>query len=76
MKFKKQLLEDLAELEHKQWEEWAKNLMEKEELSEERVKRWKTLFVPYENLSNEMKDADREWAMKVLKLVAKYLKEN
>ena len=37
----KELLEQLAELEHEQWLGWSKDIADKEELSEERVDRWK-----------------------------------
>jgi len=57
------LLEVLAEYEHEQWMAWARNLLEKEpHLSEERKQRWAGLLVPYAELSEEMKESDREWA--------------
>lgn len=61
--------EKLAELEHDQWMKWAKTLMEKEPISEERRKRWEALMVPYSELSEKMKDHDRKWADKVLALL-------
>jgi hypothetical protein len=67
---KETLLEQLAALEHEQWMKWAKELMRKEKLSEERIARWeKDCFKPYEELTEEMKEFDREWARKVLKIV-------
>ena len=49
---------------------WAKDIMEKETLSEERVKRWNDeCFMPYDKLSEEMKEFDREWARKVLECI-------
>jgi len=60
-------LEKLAALEHEQWVEWAKNILETEDISAERSERWKDLFIPYDELSEEMKEADREYARKVLK---------
>lgn len=65
--------EKIAALEHEQWIQWAKTLIEKEELSLERINRWKQLFVPYSELSEEMKDFDREWADKVLSLPSGYI---
>lgn len=71
---KQDLIEKLAELEHEQWMEWAKNISSKENISEERLKRWKTLYVPYDDLSEEMKEEDRKWARKVVKILQSYKK--
>lgn len=59
-------LEELASIEHDQWMEWAKDILEKEDISEERATRWKALFVPYEELSDEMKELDRKYARKTM----------
>lgn len=70
---KDELREELAELEHDQWMEWAKSILKSEDISKEREERWeKECFHPYNKLSEEMKDFDREWADKVLKIVKKY----
>lgn len=67
---KKKIIEELAELEHKQWMEWAKNILETEDITNERVKRWEEdSFKPYKDLTEEQKDMDREWAEKVYKIV-------
>lgn len=60
--------EALAALEHEQWMTWSKSLAAAEPLSEERVERWRRLWVPYADLSEQEKDADRVWAEKVLAL--------
>lgn len=71
----KSKLEELAELEHEQWMKWAKALIpELESLDKEkiqkRIKRWKEeCFKPYSELTDEMKEFDREWARKVLDIV-------
>lgn len=65
----KDLLETLAKQEHDQWMEWAKTLMEKEPgLSPERVARWKAYMVPYNELTDDVKEFDRIWARKTLNL--------
>jgi hypothetical protein len=64
-----QLLEELAKLEHEQWIEWSKSLASKEKLSEERLKRWKEMWVPYENLAEEQKEQDRAYARKAMRLI-------
>lgn len=66
---KDDVVEKLADLEHKQWMSWAKNILKTENINDERAKRWKDLFVPYNELTEEMKELDREWARKVLKIV-------
>jgi len=63
------LIEKLAALEHDQWMEWAKDILKTETINKERVERWRKLFIPYEDLSEEMKELDREWAYKVLSIV-------
>ena len=60
------VLEALAALEHDQWMAWSKSLAAAEPLSAERVERWQRLWVPYADLSEQEKDADRVWAEKVL----------
>ena len=68
------LIERLAELEHQQWSQWAGKLIDQEpHLSIERVERWKKLFGPYSELSEEWKDYDRAWAQKVIDIIYEYL---
>ena len=51
---------------------WAKDILKTEDITEERKKRWEEdSFKPYENLTEEQKDMDREWAKKVLKVIEK-----
>lgn len=63
---RKEQIEILAELEHEQWVEWSKNISERENLSQDRVDRWMSLWIPYSELSEEMKEQDRVWARKSL----------
>ena len=67
------LLEKLAELEHIQWVKWAKSIYP--EVSLIKQKRWKKFFCPYEQLEEQHKEVDREWARKVLVIIDGYKKE-
>lgn len=58
--------EALAALEHEQWMAWSQDIASKETLSAERLDRWRRLWVPYDQLTEDQKDMDREWADKVL----------
>jgi hypothetical protein len=62
------VIEALAALEHEQWMTWSKSIVEAEVVSPKRYKRWVPLWVPYSELSEEMKERDREWARKALKI--------
>lgn len=61
----KEMLEKIANLEHEQWMLWAKSILD-EPISQERRERWEKLFVPYDELTEGMKELDRKWARKVL----------
>ncbi len=63
------LFEELAELEHQQWWEWSYELAGKENLSLQRVERWRKFWCPYEELPEEHKKSDREWAAKVMEII-------
>lgn len=63
--------ERLAAIEHKQWMDWAETLMEEENLSDERVERWEQYMVPYDELDEETKEYDREYADDVLEVFMK-----
>jgi hypothetical protein len=66
----KEVIEKLAELEHEQWMKWAKDILETEDITEERSKRWKKeSFKPYKDLTEEQKDMDREWAKKAYNII-------
>lgn len=65
------LLESLAELEHRQWLAWANNILSTEQISEKRKERWVTCMIPYNELSEEMKEHDRDWARQVLAILRK-----
>lgn len=66
---KSEVIEKLSDLEHQQWMEWAKNISSKEKLSKERLDRWKKLYIPYRELSEEDKEQDRVWARKVYNIL-------
>jgi hypothetical protein len=66
----KEIIEKLADLEHEQWITWSKDLAAKEQLSPERLARWKECWVPYSELTEEMKEHDRVWARKVLSILS------
>ena len=72
---KELLMERLADLEHKQWIAWSKQVAKTEtNLSRDRLQRWSKLWIWYEYLLEKDKKADRVWAKKVLKLVDEHLK--
>jgi hypothetical protein len=62
------LLEKLAELEHKQWEQWSRAVAD--EVSVQRRVRWQQYWVPYVELPESSKELDREWARRVLDTIA------
>ena len=65
---KKKILEELSDLEHKQWSHWTKYMLDN--LTDENIDTWKKqIKTDYEDLSEKEKDSDREWARKVLKIV-------
>ena len=58
-------IERLASLIHDEWISWSKTLAEKKEVTPEKAKAWEKYWVPYGELSEGVKDMDREWAYKV-----------
>jgi hypothetical protein len=70
----KEILEKLAELEHKQWMYWSKALASTEKLSKGRLNRWQEMWRPYKELPPKIKAQDKIWAKRVLKIVFKLLK--
>jgi hypothetical protein len=63
------LKERIAELKHEQWIFWSKKLAESENISKERLERWEKLWVPYDRLTEDEKDFDRELAEEVIEVV-------
>jgi hypothetical protein len=63
------LREQLAALEHEQWVEWSRHLAASEELSADRLARWRRSWVPYAQLPEHQKDLDRTYADHVLALL-------
>ena len=62
-------LEQLAELEHNQWMQWSQEIARTEKMSKDRLKRWKELWKPYNELTEEEKEHDREWSRKVVAIM-------
>lgn len=63
------IVELLAALEHDQWEAWSRRVADEEDLSTERMGRWRSYWVPYEDLPDDVKEYDREYARQVLSLL-------
>ena len=62
------LLEQLADLEHRQWSKWCGYMLEN--MTPENIERWKRqMNTPYSQLSEQEKNSDREWAQRVLSLI-------
>lgn len=62
------LLEELAELEHKQWSHWVMYMLKN--LTEENINRWKRqLGFTYSELSEKEKESGREWARKAIEIM-------
>ena len=66
-----EIIESLAELEHEQWMKWADTIMQTEKISDARFARWASCMIPYAELTEEMKEFDREWARKALAILRK-----
>jgi len=64
------ILEVLSSLEHDQWVSWSKDISAKEDITAECLSRWEQSWVPYSELTEEMKEANRDWARKTLKALA------
>ena len=61
------LIEVLAALNHEQWVALSKHLVKEEpRLSEKRLTQWKSLWIPFKDLPDEIKHYHREWARKQL----------
>lgn len=61
----KQMIEDLAELEHEIWVNWSRDIARTESISMPRLKRWKALWKPYSQLTEEQKEEDRVLARRI-----------
>lgn len=68
------LITELAKLEHEQWMVWSQELAKNEKFSDERLERWRKLWIPYEQLSNEQKRSDIMWARKVADVAFRFEK--
>ena len=62
-----ELTEALAEIEHDQWIRWSQSVSK--EVSDERRGRWQAFWVPYGDLTEEVKEHDRRWARKIVALL-------
>lgn len=67
------LVERLAALEHRQWMHWTQAVAEREDLPDGLVERWEESWVPYDDLDEETKEMDREWARRALDEAADHL---
>ena len=57
-------VERVAEIEHAQWMAWSKEVAP--EVSPERRARWARYWIPYEDLPEEVKELDRQWARQAI----------
>ncbi len=61
------LVEALAEIEHEQWMHWSKSVAG--DVAEVIRSKWQRSWVDYAELADNMKEADRVWARKVVALL-------
>jgi hypothetical protein len=74
-KSRKDLLETLADLEHRQWSHWTRYFLDN--LTDENITRWRRqILTSYHDLSEAEKDSDRTWATHVLFVFDEWEREN
>ena len=61
------LIEALAEIEHQQWLHWSKAIAP--EVAEATRQKWRRSWMDYSELTEDVKEADRIWARKVVVLL-------
>lgn len=61
------LIEALAEIEHEQWMHWSRTVAS--EVTDATRGKWKRSWVNYDELTDDLKEADRVWARKVVGLL-------
>lgn len=64
-----QIIEELADLEHRQWMHWSQYVAKEHDIPEELEEKWEKNWKPYSQLSEEMKEKDRKWARKALAVI-------
>ena len=65
-----ELVEALAEIEHAQWMHWSKTVAANVTVATR--DKWQRSWVDYTELSDELKEADRVWARKVVSLLREH----
>jgi len=74
-KSKKDLLEHLADLEHRQWGHWTRYMLDN--YTPENVERWRRqIQTSYNDLSDSEKDSDRTWAARALFVFEEWERKN
>ena len=68
---REEIREGLAERVHLEWCDWSLSISEKEQLSPERIERWKKYWVEYKDLPEDVKEQDRQWADTILSYLHK-----
>jgi len=63
----------LGEEMHRIWVETTKIIAKEEQLSPERERRWKGYMVPFDKLSEDVKEMDREMADRIIEVLKRYL---
>lgn len=61
------LVEDIARIEHEQWVHWSKSMAP--EVPPATREKWQKSRVDYDQLNDDIKEADRIWARKVVSLL-------
>lgn len=64
------LVEALAKIEHEQWLHWSQ--ASAAHVSPPIRSKWQSSWVDYDELSDELKEADRVWARKVVNLLREF----
>jgi predicted YcjX-like family ATPase len=58
------LMETLAEIEHEQWMHWSRTVAA--DVTEATRSKWQRSWTDYAELPDDVKEADRVWARKVI----------
>ena len=61
------LIEALAEIEHEQWSHWSRAVAD--HVTPATRTKWQRAWKNYSDLTEELKEADRVWARKVVTLL-------